>query len=176
MKSIGLKKALELYTGKAFSCPLYAGLLYSEPADGDTTFAEPTAPTYSRICLNNRTQGSSSYTNVFGDVTVSDGSATATNSSKLYFSETYNEDSTSEDKIDPWVDKSDSSKQLIKYFGIFDAATGGNCLDCSEIDTPLKPGYEGDNATPENWTKKATTVVIRKGGLKLIFKNAVAAE
>lgn len=172
MKTIGLKNALQLYVGKSFQNYLYAGLLYSEPADGDTTFDEPTAATYARIVLNNRSYNSTSYTNVFGDVTVSNGEAVATNSSKIYFNETYNEDSTDDDKIDPWVSPSDESKQLLKYFALFDAKTGGNCLDCVALETPLKPGYEGDNDTPSSWTKKSTTVVIRKGGLKIIFKNA----
>jgi len=174
MEVVGLQNALKLYVGKSFYNTLYLGFMYSAPASGDTTYDEPTAVSYSRICVNNRTQSSSSSINKFGDVKIVDGAAQVSNSERLFFNSTYNKNSTEASKIEPWVTPTDESKRFIKYLGVFSAATGGSCLDCVALTTPLKPGYEGDDDSPDAWTKKESIVTIHEGDLVIKFMNATS--
>lgn len=172
-----LQKTLAWYVGKGTAGNhLYVGFMYRAPAEGDTSYNEPSASSYERVAINTVTPGQPQLNtvNVFGSVTISGGVASVANAQQVTFNETWDKDTVNTETgkpgvVQPWVEPTDDNEKYeLRYVGLFDAKTGGNLVAYEELETPLRPGYD------QNGNLQSTIAIIRIGDLTIRLSNAPA--
>lgn len=149
----GSQRLLSWFAGKTTGGnTLYAGLSSTPPTIAGANVTEPRVNSYRRVLI---ASGSSSGTNVFGTlVNTTDGSY-VTNSSQIYFPETYN---TASEVVEDWGE--------LGWICLFGSSSGSDLLAYDELPNKIHPGGNGESTIP----------IIRVGDAKITIGNAANQE
>lgn len=150
----GSQKLLSWFAGKTYgSNTLYAGLSSTPPTIAGANVTEPKVNSYARvrIAYNN----GSSVNTVFGNLVNNTDGSYVTNSSQIYFNETFN---TGSNTVEDWGE--------LGWICLFGSASGSDLLAFDELPNKIHPGGNGESTIP----------IIRVGDAKITIGNATNQE
>lgn len=138
----GSNKLLNWFSGRNSSAnTLYAGLSSTEPTISGANVTEPKVNSYARV----------SVTGKFGTPSNNLSGSEVTNTSQIYFPETYN---TASNVVEDWGE--------LGWICLFSSATGGDLIAFDALPFTIHPGGNGESTIP----------IIRVGDAKITIGNA----
>ena len=144
----GSQRLLSWFAGKTYGGnTVYAGLSATEPTIAGANVTEPKVNSYKRVQVCSGT--SNGYT-AFGTITNTLDGSSVTNSSQIYFPETYN---TASEVVEDWGE--------LGWICLFGSSSGSDLLAFDALPNKIHPGGNGESTIP----------IIRVGDAKITIGN-----